>query len=135
VPCCTFFVPLAAPNPRKRRFCSASIVLSHVIGTFDSNRIYTVGRVVKVEDLMRWRFAPRGFDSLRISMQNSHVIGTFDSNRIYTVGRVVKVEDLMRWRFAPRGFDSLRISMQNSSANTASVHILGVFLSQIFDCF
>ena len=45
---------------------------SHVMGTFSSNRIYTVGRVVKVEDLMRFeRFAPRGFDSLRISMQNS----------------------------------------------------------------
>jgi len=46
---------------------------SHVMGTFGSNRIYTVGRVVKVEDLMRWRFAPRGFDSLRISMENSSV--------------------------------------------------------------
>jgi hypothetical protein len=44
---------------------------SNVMGTFGSNRIYTVGRVVKVEDLMRWRFAPRGFDSLRMSMENS----------------------------------------------------------------
>ena len=42
-----------------------------MIGTFGSNRLYTVGRVVQVEDLMRWRFGPRGFDSLRISMQNS----------------------------------------------------------------
>ena len=47
--------------------------MSHVKGTFGSNRLYTVGRVVKVEDLMRWRFAPRGFDSLRISMQNSSI--------------------------------------------------------------
>ena len=38
------------------------------MGTFGTNRMYTVGRVVKVEDLMRFeRFAPRGFDSLRIS--------------------------------------------------------------------
>jgi len=38
------------------------------MGTFGTNLIYTVGRVVKVEDLMRFeRFAPRGFDSLRIS--------------------------------------------------------------------
>jgi len=29
----------------------------------------------RVEDLMRWRFAPRGFDSLRISMQNSSAGG------------------------------------------------------------
>jgi len=42
------------------------------MGTFGINRIYTVGRVVKVEDLMRFeRFAPRGFDSLRISNANS----------------------------------------------------------------
>ena len=27
---------------------------SHVMGTFGTNRIYTVGRVVKVEDLMRF---------------------------------------------------------------------------------
>jgi len=41
---------------------------SHVMGTFGTNRIYTVGRVVKVKDLMRFeRFAPREFDSLRIS--------------------------------------------------------------------
>ena len=45
-----------------------------MIGTLGSNRLYTVGRVVKVVDLMRWRFAPRGFDSLRISMQNSSQI-------------------------------------------------------------
>jgi len=38
------------------------------MGTFGTNRIYTVGQVVKIEDLMRFeRFAPRGFDSLRIS--------------------------------------------------------------------
>ena len=38
------------------------------MGTFGTNRIYTVGRVVKVEDLLRFeRVAPRGFDSLRIS--------------------------------------------------------------------
>ena len=38
------------------------------MGTFGTNRIYTVGRVVKVEDLKRFeRFAPCGFDSLRIS--------------------------------------------------------------------
>ena len=58
-----------------------------MIGTFGTNRIYTVGRVVKVEDL------------------------NHSADRVYTVGRVVKVEDLMRFeRFAPRGFDSLRIS-------------------------
>ena len=49
------------------------------MGTFGTNRIYTVGRVVKVEDLMRFeRFAPRGFDSLRISnakfITNPHLI-------------------------------------------------------------
>ena len=35
-----------APNNSRR-------IPSHVMGTFGTNRIYTVGRVVKVEDLMR----------------------------------------------------------------------------------
>ena len=41
------------------------------MGTFGTNRIYSVGRMVKVADRMRSGFVPRGFDSLRISMQNS----------------------------------------------------------------
>ena len=40
---------------------------SHVMGTFCTNRIYTVDRVFKVVDRMRSGFVPRGFDSLRIS--------------------------------------------------------------------
>jgi len=31
---------------------------SHVMGTFGTNRIYSVGRMVKVADSMRWGFAP-----------------------------------------------------------------------------
>jgi len=31
---------------------------SHVMGTFGTNRIYTVGRVVKVVDRMRWGLVP-----------------------------------------------------------------------------
>jgi len=45
--------------------------LSPVMGTFGTNRIYTVGRVVRVWHHRRLEFLPRGFDSLRISMQNS----------------------------------------------------------------
>jgi len=53
------------------------------MGTFGFNRIYTVGRVVKVEDLMRFeRFASRGFDSLRISMQNSSFVAIQSRARI-----------------------------------------------------
>jgi len=32
--------------------------LSHVMGTFGTNRVYSVGRIVKVKDRMRWGFAP-----------------------------------------------------------------------------
>ena len=73
---------------------------SHVIGTFGSNRIYTVGRVVKVEDLMRWRFAARGFDSLRISMQDSSPLSSYVSLLLST------------WTFAKVSFSSIH------SANT-----------------
>ena len=31
---------------------------SNVMGTFGINRIYSVGRMVKVADRMRWGFAP-----------------------------------------------------------------------------
>ena len=31
---------------------------SHVMGTFGTNRIYSVGRMVKVADRMRWGFVP-----------------------------------------------------------------------------
>jgi len=55
--------------------------LSHVMRTFGTNRIYTVGRVVKVEDLMRGRLAPRGFDSLRISIPNSSQIQSPERGR------------------------------------------------------
>jgi len=35
--------------------------------TFSTNRIYSVGRMVKVAERMRSGFVPRGFDSIRIS--------------------------------------------------------------------
>jgi len=34
------------------------VVPSHVMGTFGTNRIYSVGRMVKVADRMRWGFTP-----------------------------------------------------------------------------
>jgi len=64
---------------------------SHVMGALGTNRIYSVGRVVKVKDRMRWGFTPAWV---------RHVMGTFGTNRIYSVGRVVKVKDRMRWGFA-----------------------------------
>jgi len=57
--------------PTQTRLRGQEIVVVPCLLTFGSNRMYTVGRVVQVEDLMKWRFAPRGFDFLRISMQNS----------------------------------------------------------------
>ena len=46
--------------------------------------LVTVGRVVKVEDLVRFeRFAPRGFDSLRIS--NAKII-TKRERKCFTAG-------------------------------------------------
>ena len=70
--------------------------ICHVMGTFGTNRIYTVDRVVKVVDRMRFGGSLRvGSIPSVCQMQNSsHVMGTFGTNRIYTVGRVVKVEDL-----------------------------------------
>jgi len=46
---------------------------SHVMGTFGTNRIYSVGRMVKVADRMRWGFAPSRVGSIPsvTQMQNS----------------------------------------------------------------
>ena len=35
------------------------VVPSHVMGTFGTNRIYSVGRMVKVADRMRWGVCSR----------------------------------------------------------------------------
>jgi len=76
-----------------------------VMGTFGSNHIYTVGRVVKVEDLMRWRFPPRGFDSLRISMQNS---SNFDRKKFGRVRFTKIVVDVSFLHTGSRGGFSAR---------------------------